>query len=237
MSAVPQPDRDETAPRHTIGEVLARLREEFPDVTISKIRYLESEELVHPQRTPSGYRKFSGADVDRLRYVLAAQRDQYLPLRVIKEQLEALDRGEPPAGGADGADDTADVLAGPAGAPLSPGAFAEAAGLQPGQLDDCVEFGLVGVDPTGRHPVTDLPVARAVAGLARHGIEPRHLRMYRSAAERESGLLEQVVTPVLRARSEDARGRATEQLRELAGLSAQLHAALLAARLREVLGG
>ena len=86
---------DQHTPRLTIGEVLAVLRDDFPDVTISKIRYLESEDLVHPQRTPSGYRKFSRADVSRLRYVLAAQRDQYLPLRVIKEHLEALDRGEP----------------------------------------------------------------------------------------------------------------------------------------------
>ncbi|WP_324277702.1 MerR family transcriptional regulator [Blastococcus brunescens] len=84
---------DQHTPRLTIGEVLAVLRDDFPDVTISKIRYLESEDLVHPQRTPSGYRKFSRADVSRLRYVLAAQRDQYLPLRVIKDHLEALDRG------------------------------------------------------------------------------------------------------------------------------------------------
>src|SRR3954466_2207137 len=86
---------DQHTPRLSIGEVLAVLRDDFPDVTISKIRYLESENLVHPQRTPSGYRKFSRADVARLRYVLAAQRDHYLPLRVIKEHLEALDRGEP----------------------------------------------------------------------------------------------------------------------------------------------
>src|SRR4051812_49778034 len=88
-------EADDAAPRLTIGEVLAALRGDFPDVTISKIRYLEAEELVHPQRTPSGYRKFSRADVSRLRYVLAAQRDHYLPLRVIKEHLDALDRGEP----------------------------------------------------------------------------------------------------------------------------------------------
>src|SRR3954466_5999663 len=89
---------DQHTPRLSIGEVLAVLRDDFPDVTISKIRYLESEDLVHPQRTPSGYRKFSTADVARLRKVLAAQRDHYLPLRVIKEHLEALDRGVlPPA--------------------------------------------------------------------------------------------------------------------------------------------
>jgi len=239
VSAVAQPsgsaDRDideHTAPRFTIGQVLGALRGDFPDVTISKIRYLESEELVHPQRTPSGYRKFSAADIARLRYVLAAQRDQYLPLRVIKEHLDALDRGEELPGGAGGAPADEPVRT----APLPAAEFAAAAGLTEAQLADCVQFGLVTPDGQGRHRPTDLPVARAAAGLARHGIEPRHLRVYRTGAEREAALLEQLVTPVLRARSEEARTRAAEQLTELAGLSAQLHGALLEARLREVLG-
>ena len=244
MTAVPERENalgdavDQHAPRLTIGEVLAVLRDDFPDVTISKIRYLESEELVHPQRTPSGYRKFSAADVSRLRYVLTAQRDHYLPLRVIKEHLEALDRGEPlPAGAVTGAavpppaqdDEGAGVP------PLTAEQFARAAGLEPGQLADCVQFGLLATDADGRHPAGDLPVARAAAGLARHGIEPRHLRVYRTGVEREAGLVEQLVAPVLRARSEEARTRATEKLRELAALSAQLHTALLEARLRELL--
>jgi len=228
---------DQHTPRLTIGEVLAVLRDDFPDVTISKIRYLESEDLVHPQRTPSGYRKFSRADVSRLRYVLTAQRDHYLPLRVIKDHLEALDRGEPipatsaPATTPPPAPGTADGQA----APLTPDQFARAAGLEPEQLADCVQFGLLATDADGRHPVADLAVARAAAGLARHGIEPRHLRVYRSGVEREAGLVEQLVAPVLRARSEEARARAAEKLRELAGLSAQLHTALLEARLRDLL--
>lgn len=231
---------DQRTPRLTIGEVLAVLRDDFPDVTISKIRYLESEDLVHPQRTPSGYRKFSRADVSRLRYVLAAQRDQYLPLRVIKDHLEALDRGEPLPTAAGGVgpvpppatvdpDDEAGVP------PLTPDQFARAAGLEPDQLADCVQFGLLVTDADGRHAAADLPVARAAAGLARHGIEPRHLRVYRSGVEREAGLVEQLVAPVLRARSEEARTRAAEKLRELATLSAQLHTALLEARLRDLL--
>jgi DNA-binding transcriptional MerR regulator len=231
---------DERTPRLTIGEVLAVLRDDFPDVTISKIRYLESEDLVHPQRTPSGYRKFSRADVSRLRYVLAAQRDQYLPLRVIKEHLEALDRGEPlpTVAGGPGSVPPPPAVDGDADGgvpPLTPEQFARAAGLEPEQLADCVQFGLLATDADGRHPATDLPVARAAAGLARHGIEPRHLRVYRSGVEREAGLVEQLVAPVLRARSEEARARATEKLRELATLSAQLHTALLEARLRDLL--
>ena len=245
MTAVPERERalgdavDQHTPRLTIGEVLAVLRDDFPDVTISKIRYLETEDLVHPQRTPSGYRKFSRADVSRLRYVLTAQRDHYLPLRVIKDHLEALDRGEPlPPNAATTAtlppssrEDGAEVGV----PPLTPEQFARAAGLEPEQLADCVQFGLLATDADGRHPAGDLPVARAAAGLARHGIEPRHLRVYRTGVEREAGLVEQLVAPVLRARSEEARTRATEKLRELAALSAQLHTALLEARLRELL--
>jgi hypothetical protein len=174
-----------------------------------------------------------------LRYVLAAQRDHYLPLRVIKEHLEALDRGEPlpGQGGASGA--VVPPTGGPddqdAVPPLTPEQFARAAGLEPEQLADCVQFGLLATDADGRHPAADLPVARAAAGLARHGIEPRHLRVYRSGVEREAGLVEQLVAPVLRARSEEARTRAAEKLRELTTLSAQLHGALLEARLRELL--
>ncbi|MGY1745840.1 transcriptional regulator FtsR [Blastococcus sp. SYSU D00695] len=220
--------------------MLSVLRDDFPDVTISKIRYLESEDLVHPERTPSGYRKFSPADVARLRYVLAAQRDHYLPLRVIKEHLEALDRGLPLPGAGGPAAEAAEAARAAADAAQGDGAlpaavFAEAAGMELDQLADCVQFGLLTTDADGRHPAADLPVARAAAALARHGLEPRHLRVYRTGAEREADLVEQLVTPVLRARSEDARARATEKLRELAGLSAQLHTALLEARLRDLL--
>ena len=246
-------DAEQHTPRLTIGEVLAVLRDDFPDVTISKIRYLETEDLVHPQRTPSGYRKFSTSDVARLRFVLSAQRDRYLPLKVIKEHLEALDRGDPVPAAAPAPADVRPAPAAPAppagepgmpdrqpagedaGRPLTAAQFAQAAGLEPEQLADCVQFGLVVPDADGRLAPADLPVARAAAGLARHGLEPRHLRVYRTGVEREAGLVEQLVAPVLRARSEEARARATEKLRELASLSAQLHAALLEARLRDLL--
>ena len=245
MTAVPERESalgdavDQRTPRLTIGEVLAVLRDDFPDVTISKIRYLESEDLVHPQRTPSGYRKFSRADVSRLRYVLTAQRDHYLPLRVIKEHLEALDRGEPLPPGAVGSasvpppvtDDDADARV----PPLTPEQFARAAGLEPEQLADCVQFGLLATDADGRHPADDLPVARAAAGLARHGIEPRHLRVYRTGVEREAGLVEQLVAPVLRARSEEARTARRAPGASPWPASAQLHTALLEARLRDLL--
>ncbi|SFO77411.1 MerR family regulatory protein [Geodermatophilus dictyosporus] len=244
---------DARSPRLTIGAVLTALRDDFPDVTISKIRFLESEGLVSPQRTPSGYRKFSRADVDRLRYVLTAQRDHYLPLRVIKEHLDAFDRGLPvpgtgpaapaqdrpaaPAAPAPAAPPPAEPAPEPAAErpPMPADEFARAAGLEPGQLADCVQYGLLAPDAEGRHPAGDLPIAQAAAGLARHGIEPRHLRVFRTGAEREAVLVEQLLAPVLRSRSEDARARAAEELAQLAGLSAQLHRALLEARLRDLL--
>ena len=217
----------------SIGEVLAQLRPDFPDVTISKIRYLESESLVHPQRTASGYRKFSLADVERLRYVLAAQRDQYLPLRVIKENLDALDSGRPLPGPAAVPAPSADAGSAEQERSLSDAELCREAGLAPELLVECLQHGLLTPGPDGRHPAGALAVARAAAGLARHGIEPRHLRMHRADAEREAALVEQVVAPQLLARSEEARARAAEQLRELAALSAQLHTALLSMRLAQ----
>ncbi|OMQ14628.1 MerR family transcriptional regulator, partial [Modestobacter sp. VKM Ac-2676] len=184
MSAVPRRDTGGNGALLTIGEVLAALRGDFPDVTISKIRYLESEQLVHPQRTPSGYRKFSAADVARLRYVLAAQRDQYLPLRVIKEHLEALDRGEPLPGRADaGTDPTSDEALAAAG-PMPAAEFAEAAGVDEQQLADYVQFGLVSTDRRGRLPAGDLPVAAPPRPWPGTGWRPAPARWRTGAAGR-----------------------------------------------------
>ena len=178
--------------------------------------------------------------MSRLRYVLAAQRDQYLPLRVIKEHLEALDRGEPlpPARRGPGAPcrrRPRRTTTRPPSRPLTAEQFARAAGLEPEQLADCVQFGLLATDADGRHPAAR-PAGRPGrrrAGPARHrAAAPAGLP---SGVEREAGLVEQLVAPVLRARSEEARTRATEKLRELATLSAQLHTALLEARLRDLL--
>ncbi|MDQ1689840.1 MAG: hypothetical protein QOK42_2815 [Frankiaceae bacterium] len=225
----------------SIGEVLSQLRPEFADVTISKIRFLESEGLIEPERTSSGYRKFSRDDVARLRYVLAAQRDRYLPLRVIKDHLEAIDRGlEPPdvqGGGpkvpmalvaSDGYPSAGDFAPDASEVRLARAELLEAAGLEPEQLDELERFGLVGPRPGSSHYDGDaLVVAKTVAEMARFGIEPRHLRPYRTAAEREIGLFEQVVTPLVRQRGPEARARAEEVVRELAALSVRLHAGLV----------
>jgi DNA-binding transcriptional MerR regulator len=235
----------------SIGEVLDRLRPDFPDVTISKIRFLEAEGLVEPQRTPSGYRKFTSDDLQRLRYVLAAQRDQYLPLKVIKSHLEAIDRGlEPPEtpGGAprvpmsvvasDGLP-TAEAFAHDASElRLSRDELIAAAGIDGALLDQLCDYGLIQRRAGSSHfDGGALMVARAAAELAGFGIEPRHLRAFKSAAEREVGLIEQVVTPMARQRGADAQARAQETVRELAALSVRLHSALVKAALDTTLRG
>jgi len=235
-------------PALSIGEVLSQLRPDFPDVTISKIRFLESEGLVEPQRTASGYRKFTRDDVARLRYVLSAQRDQYLPLRVIKQHLEALDRGLEPPGPSGGGPRvpvglmSVDGLPGPetfgrdAGdVRLSREELVEEAGITAAQLTALEEYGLLAPRSGGGYDADALMVAKTVADMARFGIEPRHLRAFRSAADREVGLVEQVVTPLVRQRNSEARGRAEETAKEIAALSVRLHATLVKAGLRPVL--
>ncbi|CAB4662891.1 unannotated protein [freshwater metagenome] len=220
----------------SIGEVLSKLRGDFSDITISKIRFLEAEGLIEPQRTPSGYRKFTNTDLERLRYVLLAQRDHYLPLRVIKENLDALDRGLQPAQIAGGA--AAPRLATVDGE-LAPASFGEQSDLRLSreellksgsiseeQLVELESYGLIA--PRGRHYDGDaLAVARAVAELAGFGIEPRHLRSFKSAADREIGLIEQVITPLTRQKNPEAKARAEEVQREIASLSVRLHASLV----------
>lgn len=210
--------------------MLQLLQDEFADVTISKIRFLEAEGLVTPARTASGYRKFSAADVERLRYVLTVQRDQYLPLKVIKEHLGAIDRGLRPA--------AAGPPVAPSSLPQTPGQpvaedfgasgtelrltrteLLAAADVQPEFLRELETHGLVVAN--GNHYGGDaIVVAQVAAELAAYGIEPRHLRAFRTAADREVGLIEQVTGP-----------RRTGQTEELAALTVRLHTALVRARL------
>lgn len=226
----------------SIGAVLAFLRDDFPEVTISKIRFLEAEGLVEPQRTPSGYRKFSPADVERLAYVLRMQRDHYLPLRVIREHLDAIERGEAPP-----ALPAADTRPGPleeADRELTAGAEA-AGGVRLGRaellaaaeagetaLAEWEAYGLVAPGPDGGYDGEALQVARLVAELGRFGLEPRHLRAMKAAADREIALVEQIVAPLRRHRNPQTRAHAEATARELATLSVRLHAAMVQAGLR-----
>lgn len=228
--------------------MLTQLRPEFPDVTISKIRFLETEGLVQPRRTPSGYRQFTAADVARLRFVLAAQRDHYLPLKVIKEQLDAADRGaEPPAavprpprglvavGPARGLPGAEDFVEQPQVRMTQEQLLADA-DIDPATLSELEQYGLVRPGPAGFYDSESATVARTVKALTVYGIEPRHLRAFRASAEREVGLLEQIVAPMYRQRDPGARGRAEEAMRELAALSVTLHTLLVKAGLRRVTG-
>ena len=220
----------------SIGEVLAHLRTEFPDTTISKLRFLEAEGLVDPQRTASGYRKYSWGDIARLRFVLTAQRDQYLPLRVIREQLERLADG-PAAPGrpnlvAVGAEQAAD----PADSRVPRDDLLDRTGATPALLDELEQIGLVTARPPGWYDGDALIIVAAVVGLTRYGLEVRHLRGFRATADREVGLFTQMLAPLVRQSDPAARARAAETARELQALSQRLHAALVRAGLRGELG-
>ncbi len=216
-----------------ISEVLARLHGEFPDVSVSKIRFLESEGLIEPARSPSGYRRFDEADVDRLRYILTAQRDEYLPLRVIKERLLPPGQGAAPAG-VNMADPAgpADRTDAKASGPLGRREFLAAAGIDEKQLAELENFGLV--RRTGRaYGPGALQIASAAAVLGRYGVEARHLRAVRAAVEREMSFIEQVVAPTLRQRNPEAREQAGRTAREIAAVTMRLHGALIEAALAE----
>ncbi|MEU8139389.1 transcriptional regulator FtsR [Streptodolium elevatio] len=305
-----------------IGEVMAMLRAEFPDVSISKIRFLEAEGLVEPQRTPSGYRKFGPSDVDRLRYVLRVQRDQYLPLKVIKDHLDAIDRGLEPAedglvaslaaadadrgdnphGGSEptavvllsraellaaagideaalarleefglieprrpaadtpivptapaapGRDGAADGVADPAEGPRQASGAAPVPGAREEPRDDAGRTaagpdtpGADAGQPHARAATADagpqydgdaLVVARLVSALGEYGLEPRHLRQVKAAADREAALVEQIVAPLLHRRGAGAKSGAEETVRDLLSLTSRLHTVLVGAALRPLL--
>jgi DNA-binding transcriptional MerR regulator len=247
---------------HTIGEVLNQLKDEFADITISKIRFLETEGLISPDRTESGYRKFTDGDIDRLRYVLRAQRDRYLPLKVIKQELARIDAGDEggdgvaagpggPGGGSGAASaGTAAGVDGPGahvqddsvGAVLARAAtdetydareLAQAAGVDAGAVGELRDHGLIGPGPT--YDTDDLRVVTLAGRLIDDGLEARHLRMYRQFADREAAFTEQLVAPLLRQRNPDSRRLATERTERLAELGGGLHRALLLRQLRALL--
>ena len=232
--------------RLNIGQVLDALRPDYPGVTIPKIRFLEDKGLIKPERTPSGYRKFSDADVDRLRYVLRMQRDHYLPLKVIGEHLDAIDRGlEPPpvdpvvptvpkvSLGADGMPSAAsfqrrDHLR------LSRNELLKIAEISGELLDQLEQFGLITpLRGTGHYDTDALVIAQTARELADFGFEPRHLRAFKTSADREVGLVEQVVAPQKRGRDASAKARAEEMVSEIAALSVRLHATLVKSGLKQ----
>jgi DNA-binding transcriptional MerR regulator len=261
----------------SIGEVLSLLQEEFPDVTISKIRFLESQGLLDPERTPSGYRKFYEPDIEQLRWILTQQRENFLPLRVIKDRLEGRPDSEPvdangeetpavapgpepepqpapqpaepqPAPttarggrstrGGRGAQTQAQGSAldtGPSAVSLTRAELASSTGLPDRLIIELERYGLIAGRPMGRDTVYDedaMVVARLAAGFVRYGVEARHLRMYKVAAEREASFFEQVVLPLVKQRNPAARRQAVDALSELAELGESLRGAMLRNALR-----
>ena len=308
-----------TGTHSSIGDVLALLQSDFPDITVSKIRFLESQGLLNPERTPSGYRKFHSEDIERLRWILTQQRDHFLPLKVIKERLAAGDFADGPPEGvlpfdrtpenratsngsstsgvvdqtsalASAKEDSAakerdghvstsrtsavtSLLEGPAAPPSAPRGgrrhptghkkgdptpvkdaeevvempevaltlkeLCEQSGLAESEVADLEKFGLLTRRSMGHVEYYDdeaLIVARLAGGFGRYGIEPRHLRMYKVSADREAGLFEQLITPLLKQRRSAAREQAVEMLEELAELADDLRAVMVRASLREYLG-
>lgn len=244
-SAVPGADPGHEAGRMNIGQVLDLLREDFPAISIPKIRFLEDQGHIKPERTPAGYRKFSQADVDRLRYVLTMQRDHYLPHKVIAEHLDAIDRGlEPPpvepvvptvpqvALSGDGTP-SAESFARRDQVRLSRRELLKIAEIDEALLEQLEQFGLIVARPgTGHYDTDALVIARTARELADFGLEPRHLRAFRAAADREVGLVEQVVAPLRGGRDAGARARADAAVHEIAALSVRLHATLVKAGLK-----
>ena len=225
----------------TIGEVLNQVRSEFVDISISKIRFLEAEGLIVPSRTKSGYRKFSSSDVEKLRYILRMQRDHYLPLKVIKEHIEAIDRGLKPE---------IDEIE----KPKVPSALVDLnqlgikksnirvtreelisnTSITDQDLKESEDYGLIKVLADKRH-YDDIAVktARVIAALSGFGLEPRHLKFLKSGSDRESSLIKQVASPMSRSKRPDAGEQALEMMREISNLTNQLHFILVSSTLDE----
>ena len=244
-------------PHRSIGEVLTLLQSDFPDITISKIRFLESQGLLDPERTPSGYRKFYDRDISKLQWILEQQRDHFLPLKVIREKL-AEGGGQPPpvpaASGpvaglgsdptamAEGLDDGSPAgmtrSANLASVSMTPDELATASSLDRAAIDQLEKFGMLSSRSAGSTQIYDdeaLIVAKLAAAFLARGLEPRHLRMYKLAADREADVFEQLATPRLKAGSAENRAEVSETLHDLTALGSELRSAMLRQSLRGVL--
>lgn len=237
----------------SIGEVLSLLQRDFPEVTISKIRFLESQGLIDPERTPSGYRKFSEHDIDVLEWILVQQRDHFLPLRVIRDRIDRGDHLTEIAAGGSSASDadvppprppsepltvsgTGPLAAEVADVSMTAEELAAASGLSPVELAELETYGLLtarSLGPTTYYDGEALLVARAAREFGEHGVEPRHLRMFRTAAEREASVFEQAIMPLLQQRGPTSRSDAREALERLAALGERLRGAMMRASLGE----
>jgi len=229
----------------SIGAVLDLLRPDFPDVTISKIRFLEAEGLVTPERTGSGYRRFTAYDCARLRFILTAQRDNYLPLKVIKAQLDAQADGSLPQDGSPYAQPrlvsvsdaaaTESATIAPVQVRLSQEDLLQRSGINLELLTALRKAGVITTGPGGLFDEHSVLIAQCARALGEYGVEPRHLRAFRSAADRQSDLIAQIAGPVVKAGKAGARDRADDLAREVAALAITLHTSLIKSAVRDVL--
>ncbi|WP_420432714.1 MerR family transcriptional regulator [Candidatus Poriferisocius sp.] len=222
----------------SIGQVLDLLKGDFADISISKIRFLESQGLIDPERNQSGYRKFTEADVNRLRWILEQQRDHFLPLKVIKDRIDQQDfdgtegsrESNSDGDGARGSQRPNPLESGAVSVSLNLDELASASGLSQSEIMELQKFGLIEPlnDGALRHYGSEaLIVAKVAAGFLAHGVEPRHLRAYKSAAEREAGLMEQRIMPMVMQRTAQARKQSQDTLAELINLGSELRLSLL----------
>jgi DNA-binding transcriptional MerR regulator len=227
----------------SIGEVLVAVKTEFPDITISKIRFLEAEGLIEPERTPSGYRKFYAQDVDTLKSILRMQRDEYLPLKVIKERLLSSEAGDDVEvdGNGQPSDPAApvvseDVADAPTGLQMSLDEMSAATGIEKERIKDLESYGIVcshGPESAIYYDGDDYIVLSIVKDFFRYGVEPRHLTMYKHFEEREAAFFETIVAPMMRQKNPDARKAASASLAELAKISRKFKQALLRTNIRD----
>jgi DNA-binding transcriptional MerR regulator len=228
----------------SIGEVLVSVKTEFPDITISKIRFLEAEGLIEPERTPSGYRKFYAHDVERLKSILRMQRDEYLPLKVIKERLIHQDAGsdeldlssDGEAQGDDAVSVVEEIAEAPTGLQMSLEEMATATGIDRDKIKELETFGIIsshGPEGARYYDGDDFILLSIVKDFFRYGIEARHLTMYKHFADRESAFFDQIVAPTLRQKNPDARRTAAQTLATLSATSRKFKQALLRTNLRD----
>ncbi|MDQ4107641.1 MAG: MerR family transcriptional regulator [Actinomycetota bacterium] len=228
----------------SIGEVLVSVKTEFPDITISKIRFLEAEGLIEPERTPSGYRKFYVQDVERLKSILRMQRDEYLPLKVIKERLVRQDAGsdelelstDQDTGSDQAVSVVEEIAEAPTGLQMSLEEMATATGIDRDRIKELEAFGIIashGPEGARYYDGDDFIILSIVKDFFRYGIEARHLTMYKHFADRESSFFDQIVAPTLRQKNPDARRTAAETLASLSATSRRFKQALLRTNLRD----
>jgi DNA-binding transcriptional MerR regulator len=233
----------------SIGEVLDNVREDFPDISISKIRFLESEGLIAPERTSSGYRKFYDHDVKRLRHILSLQKDHFLPLKVIRARLTNGDKSDEPTLNqnnsltpVDGRSHGSESRSAAADNDPQPGPevrfdrdeLRKRAGLDEAELAGLEDFGVLARQEDD-YGVFELAIATAAKGFFDHGVEARHLRMYRQAAEREAAVFEQIIAPVTRRKAGDAANHAAQLADRLSALSRVMRDATLRSHLQSLL--